>query len=70
MGISDMSIVEIESAISQLPSKEFVELMTWLQEYQERKWDKQIEDDLESGRLDKLLADVDKEYEQGKARPL
>jgi len=33
-------------------------------------WDKQIEDDLEAGRLDALLAEVDKEYEAELAQPL
>jgi len=65
-----MSITEIETAIAQLPAKEFAELMAWLQEYQQRVWDEQIEDDLEAGRLDKLLAEVDKEHQQGLARPL
>lgn len=65
-----MSIAEIETAIVQLPTKEFAELMAWLQEYQQRVWDKQIENDLEAGRLDKLLAEVDKEHQQGLARPL
>jgi hypothetical protein len=65
-----MSIAEIESAISQLPAREFAELMAWLQEYRERVWDKQIEDDLEAGRLDALLAEVDREHGEGLARPL
>ena len=33
-------------------------------------WDKQIEEDLETGRLDALLAEVDDEYEAGLAQPL
>jgi hypothetical protein len=54
-----MSIVEIESAITQLPPQEVAELMAWLQIYHEQTWDKQIEGDLEAGRLDSLLADVE-----------
>jgi hypothetical protein len=65
-----MSVTEIESAITQLPAKEVALLMAWLQDYHERLWDKQIEDDLEAGRLDPLLAEVDKEHEAGLARPL
>lgn len=65
-----MTIKEIEGAISQLPAKELAELMTWLHEYHAQAWDKQIEDDLEAGRLDALLAEVDKEYEAGLAQPL
>ena len=33
-------------------------------------WDEQIADDLDTGRLDALLAEVDQEYEAGLARPL
>jgi hypothetical protein len=65
-----MSVTEIESAITQLPAKEVAELMEWLQTYHEQVWDKQIEDDLEAGRLDKLLAKVDEEHRAGLARPL
>ena len=65
-----MSIAEIESAIAQLPPDEVAALMVWLQEYHAQLWDRQIEDDLEAGRLDKLLAEVDKEYEAGLDRPL
>lgn len=65
-----MSVKEIEAAISQLPTREVTELMSWLVEHHARLWDKQIEDDLDAGRLDTLLAEVDREYEAGLARPL
>ena len=65
-----MSILEIESAITQLPRRELAELISWLQEYEAEAWDRQIEDDLAAGRLDRLLSEVDKEYEAGLARPL
>lgn len=65
-----MSVREIEAAITQLPANEVAELMAWLAEHQAQLWDQQIEDDLDAGRLDTLLADVDREYEAGLARPL
>jgi hypothetical protein len=65
-----MSVSEIETAIAQLPAKEFAELMVWLQEYHDRMWDKQIADDLASGRLDALVAKAEEEYRQGQSRPL
>lgn len=65
-----MSIIEIETAISKLPADQVSELMTWLERYHARLWDKQIADDLESGRLDSLLAEVEMEYEAGLAKPL
>ncbi len=65
-----MSVKEIEAAIVQLPVKEVAELMSWLAEHHAEVWDKQIEYDLDSGRLDALLAEVDQEYEAGLAKPL
>lgn len=65
-----MTVTEIESAIAQLPPAELAQLMTWLQEYHVQAWDKQIEEDLEAGRLDAILAEADKEYKAGLAKPL
>ena len=65
-----MSVSEIEAAISELSPEDLSQLMTWLEDYHARVWDTQIEGDLESGRLDAVLAEVDKEYEAGLAEPL
>lgn len=65
-----MSITEIEAAIAQLPASEIHELMTWLADHHARLWDKQISDDLDAGRLDKVLDDVDREIDAGMATPL
>lgn len=65
-----MSVKEIEIVITQLNSSDVSELASWVADYHQNLWDEQIEDDLESGRLDALLAEVDKEYEAGLARPL
>lgn len=60
-----MSVQDIERAIQQLPAQEVEKLSVWLSDYHHQVWDKQIEDDLDSGRLDALLAEVDAEYEAG-----
>lgn len=65
-----MSVRELEMAITQLSAKELAELMAWLEEYYAQIWDEQIETDLESGRLDALLAEVDREYKAGLSQPL
>jgi hypothetical protein len=65
-----MSVKEIEAAITKLPADELVELVSWLQDHHQRVWDAQIEEDLETGRLDTLLAEVDAEYDAGLSRPL
>ena len=44
--------------------------MAWLVEYHAKVWDQEIEADLESGRLDAVLAEVDRDCESDLARPL
>ena len=68
--ISQMSVREIENAITQLPTDELTELVIWLEEYYAAVWEQQIEQDLEAGRLDDLLAELDEEYAAGLAQPL
>jgi hypothetical protein len=65
-----MSVTEIEAAITELASDDLARLMTWLESYHAKLWDKQIEEDLLAGRLDTVLAEVDSEYEAGLAKPL
>ena len=65
-----MSIREIETAITQLRTNELIELVTWLDGYYAKVWEQQIERDLEAGRLDALLAELDEEYAAGLAQPL
>jgi hypothetical protein len=65
-----MSVTEIEAAIAELSTKDLTELSEWFRIYQEKLWDKQIADDLDSGRLDAVLAEVDAEYEAGLSQPL
>jgi hypothetical protein len=56
-----MSVTEIQAAITELTSDDLADLMNWLDDYQAKLWDKEIDEDLHAGRLDKLLAEVDKE---------
>ena len=65
-----MSVNEIEIAITQLSSKDLTDLIRWFEDFRAQMWDKQIEQDLETGRLDALLAEVDQEYAAGLGKPL
>ena len=61
-----MSNVEaIKSAIEALPESDYIELRQWLNKKDWDKWDKQIEEDSKSGKLDFLIADALKEKEKG-----
>jgi hypothetical protein len=52
--------LEVESVIKQLPESEVRDLAKWLQEYLDEMWDRQIEADLASGKLDRLIAQAEK----------
>ena len=65
-----MSVKEIEAAIERLPAEELAALATWFERHHQDAWDEQIEKDLDSGRLDSMLAKVDADYQAGLAKPL
>lgn len=64
------TVQEIESAIQSLPREELSKLWQWWDEYREAAWDRQIEADLVAGKLDKLLAEADRDFEAGRCQPL
>ena len=68
MGVT--GIKEIKKAIVQPQAEDLDQLAHCLEDYRAQMWDEQIENDLEEGRLDALLAEVDKEYKAGLSQPL
>jgi hypothetical protein len=56
-----MNPSEIQQAITQLSREEYAAFLEWFEEYDTQIWDKQIEEDAKSGRLDRLLAEVEEE---------
>ena len=65
-----MTITELEQAVTKLSEQELNRFREWFDEYYAEMWDKQIEADAKSGRLDDLLAEVDEEYNAGLSKPL
>lgn len=65
-----MSVQELEKAVAQLPRPELSRFAAWFEEYQSDLWDKQIEQDALSGRLDALAEQANQEFEAGRCRPL
>ncbi len=63
-------IDEIKSAIESLPEEEFVQLREWFSEKDWDKWDRQIELDSRSGKLDFLIEEAFEEKRKGKLRDL
>ena len=64
------SRLEIESAIKQLPESEARNLAKWLEEYLNERWDRQLEADLASGKLDHLIAQAEADIATNKVRDL
>ena len=62
--------LEVESAIKQLPESEVRNLAKWLQEYLDDAWDKQIESDVASGKLDRLIAQAETDITTNNVRDL
>ncbi|MCW5852832.1 MAG: hypothetical protein KIT87_22360 [Anaerolineae bacterium] len=65
-----MTIKELQREITQLPPSELAELTEWFEEFLAQTWDKQIEQDSQSGRLDALIQQAEQEYEAGRYKPL
>lgn len=65
-----MSLEQLEAAISQLPPAELNQFARWFEEYLADAWDRQIEEDVASGRLDAALRRADAEFEAGRCDPL
>jgi hypothetical protein len=62
--------IELESAIKQLPEDEARNLAKWLQDYLDEMWDQQIEADLASGKLDRLISQAEKDIAGNNVRDL
>ena len=65
-----MSAAEIIDQVQKLPAKEGFELARWLREYEAELWDKQIEADAKTGRLDRLMEEAKQDYLAGRCKPL
>jgi len=66
-----MSRVEqLKHEIESLSSEEFAEVYRWLSEKDWEAWDKEIEADSQSGRLELLLREARREKSEGTLRKL
>jgi hypothetical protein len=63
-------VEHIEQQIRELTSAEFAELRNWVLERDWAAWDTQIEADVQSGKLDKLVSQAKSDFDRGKARKL
>jgi hypothetical protein len=64
------TVTEIQKAIQGLPEEEFEAFSSWFEQYEEQRWDRQIERDQKSGALRSLMEEARAEFEAGKCTPL
>jgi len=64
------TLSEIEAAITELSEHDARQLSEWLQNYLDQIWDRQIEQDLESGQLDTLIARAEADIDSNQVREL
>ena len=66
-----MSTVEqITGAVKRLPKKDFAQFRKWFAEYDAAVWDRQIEQDTATGRLDTLAREALRDHEAARTREL
>jgi hypothetical protein len=63
-------VEEIERAVSQLDREQLAAFRRWFLEFDAEVWDRQFEDDVAAGRLDKLGEEAQTDLREGRTRPL
>jgi hypothetical protein len=63
-------VEQLEQQIRELSAVEFSELREWVLEQDWKAWDAQVESDVGSGKLDRVIAEADADYKAGRTRPL
>ena len=61
---------EVEKVVSKLHPKEFSKFRKWFEKFGAAKWDKQIEDDAKSGKLDKIANKALEDFKKGNFKQL
>ncbi len=65
-----MSIIEIKDAVMRLSPDDLKEFVQWIDEMQDVQWDKQIAEDLRSGKLDSLIEEAKTEFKEGRCQEI
>lgn len=65
-----MTIEDIEKAVAKLPPKELARFRAWFEEFEAARFDRKIERDATSGKLDRLADEAVADYRKGRAREL
>jgi hypothetical protein len=66
----DMATIEqLQDVIRQLSDVDFQNLRFWMNTFDDDEWDRQMRQDAHAGRLDAMIAEADREIEEGRTKP-
>jgi hypothetical protein len=65
-----MTADKLEKAVTELPPEELAKFTEWFEEFLADHWDRQIEGDAASGKLDHLAKKADEDFEAGRCTEL
>jgi hypothetical protein len=63
-------LTEIESSVAKLKEDDFAKFRQWFWEYENEKWDRQIEKDIAGKKLDGLAAKAIADFKKGNFKSL
>ena len=64
------TLEQIEAAIAKLSKEDLERLSAWIVQRYQTDWDREIEEDSESGALNFLIREISDDIDQGRTRPL
>jgi hypothetical protein len=65
-----ISVSDIQQAVQSLPEEEFAAFSSWFDQYEEERWDRQMERDQKSGPPQSLIEKARADFEAGKCSRL
>lgn len=64
------TIQEIENALESLPKEKLVEFRNWYSQFDDDRWDEQFEQDVHTGKLDKLAEEALRDFDSKRCTEL
>ena len=65
-----IELQELENEVKNLPKQDFNQFRNWFLDYENSNWDKEIEEDIYSGKLDDIMNNAKKDFKNGKYETL
>lgn len=63
-------LTELEKTVSKLSDEDYAEFRKWFLEYENERWDEQIEKDIAENKLANLASEALQDYKKGKFKSL